>query len=74
MRLCRYENWIEEGSLFPLLKACLRSFLHVPISTPGESQSLWLIVPPVGNPTMRKVHQAEILVAEHLHTSEELVK
>lgn len=69
------KNWIEDCLLFPLPKACLRSFLHVPISTPDESQSLWLIIPPVGSPTMRKVHhQVETLVAGHLHTFEESVK
>lgn len=49
---------------FPLPKACLRNCLRVPILTPGESRSLWPIVPPVDNPIMRKVVQGEVLVAE----------
>lgn len=55
---------------FPLPKASVRNCVHVPISALGESQSPWLIVPPVGNPTMRMVDQSEILVAGHLHSFE----
>jgi hypothetical protein len=75
MRLYGGKNEDELCLPFPLPKAYVRNFLRVPISILGGSQSLWLIIPPVGNPIVRKVGRAEILVAEHLHSCfEELVK